>query len=63
MDVGIDSLGVITGIVFVLIVISIYKALKGDKNSYPKETWVTKTLSFLRKNWLQAIRILGELLI
>ena len=30
-DVGIDSLGVITGIIIVLILISIYKALKSDK--------------------------------
>ena len=31
VDVGIDSLGVVSGILFVLIVISIYIALKSDK--------------------------------
>lgn len=31
MDVGIDSMGVLTGIFIVLIIISIYRALKGDK--------------------------------
>lgn len=31
MDVGIDSLGVLTGIFVVLIIISIYRALKSDK--------------------------------
>ena len=30
-DVGIDSLGVITGIFFVLILISVYTALKSDR--------------------------------
>ena len=31
IDVGIDSLGVLTGIFIVLIIISVYKALKSDK--------------------------------
>ena len=31
VDVGIDSLGVLTGILAVLIIISIYRALKSDK--------------------------------
>lgn len=31
VDVGIDSLGVLTGILVVLIIISIYRALKSDK--------------------------------
>lgn len=31
VDVGIDSLGVLTGIFIVLIIISVYKALKSDK--------------------------------
>ena len=31
IDVGIDSLGVLTGILIVLIIISIYRALKSDK--------------------------------
>ena len=31
VDVGIDSLGVLTGIIAVLIIISIYRALKSDK--------------------------------
>ena len=30
-DVGIDSLGVLTGILVILIIISIYRALKSDK--------------------------------
>ncbi|MBR1802805.1 MAG: VanZ family protein [Clostridia bacterium] len=37
MDVGIDSLGVLTGIFVVLIVISIYRALKGDKENNQRE--------------------------
>ncbi len=31
VDIGIDSLGVLTGILAVLIIISIYRALKSDK--------------------------------
>ena len=31
IDVGIDSLGVLTGIFIVLIIISVYRALKSDK--------------------------------
>ena len=31
VDVGIDSLGVLTGIFIVLIIISVYRALKSDK--------------------------------
>ena len=34
MDVGIDSLGVLTGIFVVLIIISVYRALKSDKEEY-----------------------------
>ncbi len=36
-DVGIDSLGVITGIIIVLILISVYKALKSDKTIIESE--------------------------
>lgn len=38
MDVGIDSLGVLTGILIVLIIISIYRALKSDKRIEERKT-------------------------